>query len=153
MNRHNERHKAWQPDESTRKAFRDLPGGWYVFVAELLHSKVPSIRNTNYINDILVADSESLVGTTFAERQKMLSELFPGAVPSMARSHSVIDSNTWLARNYKGGFQTLFDSLTAAEDEGLVLKDPQATLNYCSRATANSGWQVKCQKPTKVLSF
>ena len=66
MSRHGPQapHKAWQPDAFTRAAFLDLPGkGWYVVGCELMHSKVSGLRNINYIDELLVADGEYLVGT------------------------------------------------------------------------------------------
>jgi hypothetical protein len=160
MTRHNEAHKAWTPDGKTHSAFRNLPGnGWYYFVAELMHNKVPGIRHINYINDILVADGESLVGTTFEERQKLLADLFGVEnVPAVDFTgepvgYVPIDANTWLAKNYTGNFLNLFQSLTRPEDEGLVLKDPKARLAFCSREDSNSAWQLKCRRPTKVNHF
>jgi hypothetical protein len=153
MNRHHEEHKAWVPTRASCAAFADLPGnGWYVFVAELLHSKVPGIRDTNYIFDILVADGEYLVSKTFMERQDILNGLFPDAIDETF-SHRVIDSNTWVAKLLTGNFEEIFEGLDAPEDEGLVLKNPKATLEFCSRQDANAGWQVKCRKTHKNFSF
>jgi hypothetical protein len=156
MTRHKTDHKLWSPDAITQHAFLDLHGGWYVFVAELLHSKVPGLRHTNYINDILVADGEHLTGTTFAERQALLAELFPNAVEHISGGYKVIDSNTWLAENFHSGFSALFETMTSRqqpEDEGLVLKNPNTKLAFCTTASSNSAWQVKCRKPTRNFSF
>lgn len=78
MSRHADAHKLWGPSEHTLEAFANLPGnGWYVFVAELLHSKVAGgVRDTNYINDVLVADGEYLVGTRFVDRRLLLALAF-----------------------------------------------------------------------------
>lgn len=160
MNRHKEAHRAWRPDGSTQKAFQSLQGGWYVFVAELLHSKVPGIRHINYINDILVADSESLVGVAYAARQERLRQIFPIRTNPERKApfgigYSVIDEHTWLADNYTPGdnYFELFKSLTDAADEGLVLKKPDAGLVICARPGSNTAWQVKVRRPTKVLHF
>lgn len=151
MSRHNDEHKLWAPGAHTAKPFKTLPGnGWYVFVAELMHSKVPGMRDINYINDILVADGEYLVGTTFAERQELLSKLFKLGGREHTLSHYVIDDHTWVARNYGGDFDDLFDRLDRPEYEGLVLKKPNAKLAICSRANANTSWQAKVRMPEKV---
>lgn len=151
MSRHKDEHKLWAPGPQTAKPFQSLPGdGWYVFVAELMHSKVPGIRDINYINDILVADGEYLVGTTFAQRQEMLEKLFKVHTLKKTVSHYVIDAHTWLARNYEDDFSELFASLKDAEHEGLVLKDPFAKLAMCTRQGSNTAWQVKCRMPEKV---
>ena len=137
-------------------AFLGLPGGWYVFTAELLHSKVPGLRNINYIHDILVTDSEHLTGTTFAERQALLSRLFPDAVEHVSGGYRVINPNTWLANNHTANFATMFKTISEKrnpEDEGLVLKNPTARLAFCLTATSNSAWQAKCRIPHKNYAF
>jgi hypothetical protein len=154
MNRHKEDHKLWSPTPASSAAFKKLPGkGWYVFVAELLHSKVTGgPRDTNYIFDVLVADGVYLVGKTFMERQAILAEIFPKA-KSETYSHRVIDNNTWVAKLLTGDFEATFEGLTAPEDEGLVLKNPKGKLELCSRQSANTLWQVKCRKAHKNFSF
>jgi hypothetical protein len=159
VNRHHGDHKLWQPIPQTHATFANLPGsGWYVFCAELMHSKVadPRLKNINYIHDVLVADGEYLVGTTFAQRQDMLASLFPDTVqPINGVGYRVIDPYTWLAINHApnpnrpGSFEKLFFSLTKPEDEGLVFKSPTAKLNFCHSETANDSWQWKVRRPTK----
>lgn len=148
--RHNIPHERWTASEHTVDAFRRLKGGWFVFIAELLHSKVRDVRDINYINDILVADSRFLTGTSFAERQALLATLFNAKrLPVAATgSHFVIDRHTWLARNHKTGFSGLFAGLSAPEDEGLVLKFPHAILASCRRPDLNASWMVKIRRPT-----
>lgn len=154
MSRHNDQHKAWQPTPAVMKRFADLPGkGWYVFVAELLHNKVPGIKNVNYIHDILVRDGEYLVGSTQAERQQILRDLFVKGDEERTYSHFILDEHTWLTIQYKAGFKKLFERLTADEDEGVVLKDPNAKLQICSRQNSNNGGMVKCRKPHKNFSW
>lgn len=151
MNRHAEQHKAWKPTEASSRAFRKLPGkGWWVFVAELMHSKVPGIKDTNFVHDVLVADGVYLIGKTMAERQAILDEVFPSGKD--CGSHVVIDENTWRAKNHTGGFRKLFAGLERPEHEGIVVKNPKAVLALCGRASSNAGWQVKCRKPHKNYS-
>lgn len=153
MNRHKEEHSAWTPTASSEHVFRNLDGGWYVFVAELLHNKVSGgPRNIHYIFDVLVADGEYLVGKTFIERQQILNELFPDTI-SETFSHRVIDDHTWVAKLIDEDFSGLFSNLSEAEDEGIVIKNPDAKLESCSRASANTAWQVKCRVPHKNFSF
>jgi hypothetical protein len=154
MSRHNDDHKLWAPSAHTSAPFKNLPGnGWYVFVAELMHSKVPGMRDINYIHDVLVANGEYLVGKTCAERQALLCILFEVSEKNMSLSHYVIDDHTWLVRNHTEDFSALFESLGKPEYEGLVLKNPEAKLERCSRETSNRGWQVKCRKPQKNYGF
>lgn len=149
MNRHAEDHKAWSPVTEKTQAIRDLPGdGWYVFVAELLHSKVPGIRDINYVFDMLVEDGEYLVGKTFVEREARLQALFPKAVGETF-SHRVIDEYLWIAKLIREDLFDLFHDLTAPEDEGIVLKDPDIPLKLCTRQTMNNPGMVKIRKPHK----
>lgn len=154
MNRHNEPHKLWAPTPASSAAFKGLPGqGWYVFVAELLHSKVKGgPRDTNYIFDVLVADGEYLVGKSFEERQAILDSIFPDSIGETV-SHRIINANTWVAKLHDEDFRDLFDGLSADEDEGIVIKDPAAKLALCSRELANQTWQVKIRKKHANYSF
>lgn len=153
MRRDRRPHRAWQPSEATRQAFLTLPGnGWFYFVAELLHSKVPGLRHINYLHDILVFDGEYLVGTTYAARQQLLLDLFHPTIRTLSDSHHVIDPYTWLAINHIGDPATIFASFTAPEDEGIVFKDPQAKLRHCSVPTANWRWQRKSRRSSKAYA-
>jgi hypothetical protein len=151
MSRHNSEHKLWSPSAHTVAPFKKLPGdGWYVFIAELMHSKVPGIRDINYIHDIVVADGKQLVGSTFAERQALLHDLFgnPVVTPETPITHFVLDDHTWLARNFTRGFPNLFERMhDKPESEGLVLKNPKGRLEMCAKQSSNQQWQVKCRKP------
>lgn len=154
MRRDRTEHKLWSPLPEAKRTFQHLPGnGWYVFTAELLHAKVPGLRHINFLHDVLVADGEYLIDTTFAERQELLAELFPETTPSIDGHYSIIDQYTWLATNHKRGFRKLFDSLTRPDDEGLVLKNPAAKLTLCSSENANSSWQWKCRKTHKNYKY
>lgn len=152
--RHHTDHKLWSPSEQSSAIFRNLPGnGWNVFVAELMHSKVPGLRDINYINDILVADGERLDGTTFSDRQEILRKLFLNGDEEETISHYVLDDNAWLAKNHTAGFSTLFSGIDKPEHEGLVLKNPKSVLLPCIKPTANAGWSVKLRRPTKNYAF
>lgn len=154
MSRHNDDHKAWTPTEKSSAAFAKLPGkGWYVFTTEVLNNKVPGIRDTHYIFDILVADGVYLIDTTFESRQEILRDLFLTGDEEETFSHYIINDNVWLAKIITEKFKTLFTGLTNPEDEGLVLKDPKAKLKLCSKPKDNSGWQVKCRAGHKNFGF
>lgn len=146
--RHNEPHKQWHPN--SMEAFKK-GNGWCVFVAELMNNKTKTVKNVNYINDILVYDGNYLVGTSFADRQRLLSNLFTPM--DECYSHYVIDNTTWLAKNYTAGFRALYDSLEGDGDEGLVFKQPDAVLAPCSSVSANSKWLAKVRKATKNYGF
>ncbi len=155
MSRHNDEHKLWVPTAKSSAAFQNLPGtGWYVFVAELMHSKVTTgAKDTNYIHDILVADGDQLIGVTFKERQQMLADLFLKGSEAETISHYVLDSNAWLAKNFTGDFEAFFAQNDTDEDEGIVLKNPRSQLAYCFKEGGNAKWQVKSRRPHKNYSF
>ena len=169
-----EDHKLWSPTPNSSKIFQELPGkNWFVFTAELLHSKTPKIKDTNYIFDILVNDGVYLTGTTFLERQKMLHELFMQRdIQEETHSHWCIDRNTWLAKTYYAGavnpiyeahgllhcdsFVKFFKELEKAngdDDEGLVMKKPDVKMMACYKKDANSFWQIKCRRASNKYSF
>lgn len=145
LSRHLEPHKAWKPTDEARATYEALPGkGWYVVCTELLHSKVPGIRDVQYVHDVLVADGEWLLGETYAQRYARLLTLFLRDRVDEEDSHWVLPNGIWLAKNRKADFRTMFLSLTRPEDEGLVLKDPRAPL-----VPGAGRWSVKCRVPHK----
>ena len=146
-------HKMWSPKPEHVKFFQGFDS-WNVFVAELMHSKTPTIKDQLYIFDQIVHNGVQLVGKTFAERQALLRErwlhLNAGFAPErdQLRVHQYVS----LAKNFKGGFGKLFDTLGPG-DEGLVLKNPNAPLNACFKHDSNWGWQVKSRIPHKNYGF
>lgn len=151
--RHKEAHKNWTCDQQTIQPILDVSKGWTVFVTEVLHSKVPGIRDTQYIFDILVYDGNFLFGKTFAERQALISNLFEKAYIGETISHYIVSDNIWVAKNHTSGFKEMFDNISNPEDEGLVLKNPKAKLDLCNKQSSNNGWQLKCRKIHKNYSF
>jgi hypothetical protein len=142
-------HRMWQPKADHIKFFAGSKN-WNVFTAELLHSKVTGgPKDELYIFDQLVYDGEYLIGSTFAERQQLLNEEFSGDDEG---DQIRIDKRVTLAKCINTGFEERFAHLKP-EDEGLVLKDPRATLARCSKMNSNAGWQAKCRIPHKNYSF
>ncbi len=152
--RHNDNHKMWKPQPEHYEFFKELSGGeWCVFEAELLHNKGNTVKNTLYIFDILVWKGEYLVGTTFAQRQELLQEIFAGKLQDTHDDHWVISEKFWLAKPVTSDFLKRWEALTHDEDEGIVLKNPTAKLKLCNKPSANSGWQVKCRRLHKNFGF
>ncbi len=147
LNRTGGPHKAWKWSDESAEAFRMLPkDGWYVFCAELLHSKGPFIKDTNYIHDVLVYQGQYLIGQPYLKRFPLLRKIFKRSEPH--DRYSIINKNTWLANIVHGGFLSLFDSLKGELEEGVVCKDPHAELDL-----ANTSWQIKCRKRTKNFDW
>jgi len=147
--RHNDDHKLWTPKDDHIKFFQGREQ-WNVYVAELLHSKVTGgPRDELYIFDQLVSDGQFLRGTTFNERYQALKARFGGESED---DQFRIAKRITLAKCFKSGFVKMFDNLKK-EDEGLVLKDPNAQLQTCMKQTDNAGWQVKCRIAQANYSF
>jgi hypothetical protein len=147
--RHNDDHKMWSPQKEHNKFFGGRKG-WNVYGAELLHSKVTNgPKNELYIFDILVSDGEYLTGETFAARQTLLHARWNGKHEG---DQVRITPQITVATCDDTGFLDRFQSLKP-EDEGLVLKDPNAKLKPCFKADSNSSWMVKCRIPHKNYSF
>lgn len=149
-------HKMWTPKKEHVNFFAGRSSKWNVYVGELLHSKTPHIKDDLYIFDQIVRDGVQLVGTTFTDRQAALREYFAKEIAEHAadkrRDQIRLHRHFCLAKNFKAGFDKLFDTLQP-EDEGLVLKKPDAALEACFRVTANSVWQCKTRIPSKNYSF
>lgn len=143
--RHGSDHKMWIPPEGMFDPFYSLPNRWYYFCFELLHSKTKHIKNTMYLHDILVSNNNYLLGITYEARHNLLQRLFR-KVQDVTSQYMMITDNIWIANNYNLGFENLFHSLHASEDEGLVLKNPAAELSLCTKEDSNSHWMIKCRK-------
>lgn len=142
-------HRMWTP-EGDHNAFFAGSKDWNVYVAELLHSKVKGgPKNELYIFDQVVRNGEQLVGSTFGERQSMLHSKFTGTDEG---DQVRIAPRITLAKCFDEGFADVFENLKD-EDEGLVLKNPEAVLKPCFKLDSNSTWQVKCRIPMKNYSF
>lgn len=155
MSRHATAHKAWRCPEWLSLAIAQyFPRKvWTMAVAELLHSKTPTIKDTLYFHDIIVAHSMHLIGSTFEERQAILDGYLP-MEGAEAQSHWVLQAGIWRAKNIPTGHADAFLGIrNASIDEGLVLKDPKGKLRWCNKADANNSWQVKCRYPTKNYQF
>lgn len=142
-------HRLWKPEGDHNAFFADRKD-WNVYCAELLHSKVAGgPKNELYIFDILVSDGEELTGTTFADRQVILHDRFTGRDEG---DQVRIAPRITMAKCFDDAFAKRFQHLKP-EDEGLVLKDPNAVLKPCFKIDSNSAWQVKCRVPHKNYSF
>lgn len=146
--RHNEDHKAWSASAEIVEFFRAHQGS--VFVAELLHSKVPGIRDQLYIFDIIVKDGVQLADTAFEDRQKILRSIWRG---TEERDCFRVHPNVTVAKTFTySQFDVMWSNLQL-EDEGFVLKRLSGKLSNCLRQNCDQTWQVKCRKPTKNYSF
>lgn len=152
--RHGSRQKMWKgPNKDMTSGLRErLPIGYSAIVGETLHSKVPGIRDVFYIFDIVAVQGQLLLGKTFRDRQKIIRDVFKGGKDY--QTHRDIGGGIWVAKNFIAGFSALYSKIIVnPEDEGLVVKHPDARLANMFKEGMNSSWQAKCRKPTKNYSF
>ena len=121
--RHDDDHKAWAPQPEHAIFFKGREQ-WNVYVAELLHSKTANVKNHLYLFDILVSDGEDLSGTSFADRQAILLGRYPGN-GGAGLGATRVTRQVSRATCYTRDFERVWSEL-AAEDEGIVFKDPAA---------------------------
>jgi hypothetical protein len=138
--------------------FRGEPGKWMVLNGEYLNkSKQDENRQTfNHklvIFDILVYNSDYLVGKTFQERINLLDELYGQKDSEKSYLYS-ISNNVYRVKSFESGFKSLYDQLTPIDMvEGLVLKRKNARLEIGNTENNNIKSQLKARKPTKLYKF
>lgn len=108
--------------------------------------------------DILVHESRYLVGTTYRERYALLKKVAgdPGRFETRT-GHKLglrIHGSLWMAPLYRSRFEERFTELARLEEiEGLVLKNPNGTLERAVRQENNGDWQIRVRKPTAIYPF
>jgi len=136
--RHNEANKQWTPTREIIEFFAKFPSS--VFIAELLHNKTKTVKDKMYVFDVVKFAGKELQGSTLADRLRLLFNI--------EASEQVLISEVIFEN-----FRDVFNNLSSEEDEGLVLKNPDAKLQSCVKNGLNAGWQVKCRKTTKNYGF
>lgn len=148
LNRHGEPHKAWEMGKENEAFFSAFAARAPVFCAEILHSKVPGIRDTIYVHDLISLDNKSLIGTTYQERYHHLLDLMWEPKAAETFCYYLVRSKIWLARNIYKDFLSTFKGLSSPEDEGVVVKKTSARWY-----PGKNSWCVKARRPNKNLSF
>ena len=129
-------------------------GEWSVFDSELLHLKDKHIKNTIYIFDMLVRDGKFLLNTTYSERHEMLREITGADSVDSDGMATKLTEHVWVADSMGPDLWEDKWSLTnISYVEGFVLKKADAKLAPCVVPKNNSGWQIRCRKPTKNYGF
>lgn len=132
--------------------------GWMVINGEYLNKSKKDENNQTFnhkliIFDILVYNSQYLVGKTFGERIELLDELF-GTKDSEKEYLFGISQNVYRVKSYQKDFKQIFDKFTPIDVvEGVVLKRKNARLELGSTELNNSKSQLKSRKPTKNYKF
>jgi hypothetical protein len=136
----------------------NLNGNWIVLNAEYLN-KSKKDENGEIFNhklvifDILVYDSNYLIGKTFKERVDILDRVYGKSSSDKDYLYSVSD-NIYRVKSYDSGFKNIFDNYTEIDlIEGLVIKRKNSRLEAASGEKNNWRGQLKCRKPTKLYKY
>lgn len=129
--------------------------GWMVLNGEYLNkskkNEVGETFNNKFcIFDILVFESNYLVGKTFQQRIDLLDSFY-GKPENYI---SPISQNVFRIKSYYSDFENLYNSLVGIDMvEGLVLKRKSAKLEVGSTENNNTKSQIKVRKPTKNYKY
>jgi ATP-dependent DNA ligase len=105
------------------------------------------------IFDILVYDSNYLVGSTFETRVKLLDELYGNKQCDKEYLYN-ISENVYRVRTYTKNFKNLFNNLIKiGMYEGLVFKRMSGKLEMGLRELNTSSSQFKIRKPTRNYKY
>ena len=162
-NRHREQHKSFQINSNMENALKDISarckrGKIYVFDGELMHSKTRGLKNRIILWDILVHESNYLIGTTYAHRYSILNDFFNNPKKfEQTTGHKIaleINTHVWLAEIFKKNLKERFKELISLDEiEGIVLKNPTGLLEFGFKESNNGNWLIRVRKPHKNYEF
>lgn len=131
----------------------NLNGQWLVLNGETLNKSKKDENELTFnqkfvLFDILVYDSEYLVGKTFQERIYLLDDIY-GKRNSDKEYLYGISENIYRVKSYDSGFRDLYQKYTKIDlIEGLVLKRKLSKLELATGEKNNWRSQLKCRKST-----
>jgi hypothetical protein len=153
MGRHKQRLSNFNLDTTEIKNLYKGNGEWIAINGEYLNknkmdeSKTP-FNHKFVIFDILVYNSDYLIGKTFKDRIEILDNLY-GKIESEKEYLYKVSENIYRVKSYDTGFKKIFDDLTPIDMvEGIVLKKSNAKLEIGSVENNNSRSQIKSRKKT-----
>jgi len=162
MGRHNQFLTNFQisKDEIIENLYKplNLKGNWLVLNGETLNKSKLDERGVTFnqkiiLFDILVFDSDYLVGKTFQERIHLLDSIYGQKSSSKEYLHG-ISENIFRVKSHDSGFKNLFDNYTKIDlVEGLVLKRKNSKLELATGEKNNWRSQIKCRKPEKNYKY
>lgn len=136
----------------------NLNGNWIVLNGETLNKSKMDERGVTFnqkfiLFDILVFDSNYLVGKSFQERIDLLDSMYGKKVSSKEYLYGISD-NIFRVKSHDSGFKDLFDTYTKIDlIEGLVLKRKNSRLEVATGEKNNWRSQLKCRKKTKNYKY
>jgi ATP-dependent DNA ligase len=159
MNRHGQKLTNFKiRDNEILNLHKSGLGKWTVVNGEYMNKGRVDEKKINFndkfiIFDILVFDSEYLVGETFANRIELVNNTFPSHKID-SQTYSLFSENIGIVKSYESGFSNLFENLSKIDMiEGLVMKRKTAKLEIGNTETNNTKSQLKCRKPTKNYKY
>jgi ATP-dependent DNA ligase len=174
-NRHGEKIRSYNPPEWLTEQIKLTtttlglePEGYHLLDGGLLDNKHQAIKDTIVIWDILVNNSQHLLGTTYQDRHNSLTRPISTVETYWYNSthHEPLDigiklaDNIILARTYTAAdYDNIWDMVGTANKpflaagkgpvlEGVVLKDPTGVLQMGYKQKNNSDWMVKSRVET-----
>jgi len=131
--------------------------GWMVLCGEYMNKGQKDEEGKPWTNnfvifDILVYNSDHMIGKTFEERFELLKELYPD---NLAKKYiHQISLNCYRVDSIRTQFNEVYDNITQYQMyEGLVLKFAKGKLENGITVNNNTRTQIKCRKSTKNYAF
>lgn len=160
MNRHHQRLTNFRiSKEEILSLYKPEFTGWLVLNGEYLNKSKTDETGTVFNNkfiifDILVYNSEYLVGKKFQERIDLLDELYSCNDSEKWYLWSISES-VFRVKSFHNNFETTFSNLTKNNNlvEGIVMKRKNARLELGTTENNNSRSQIKSRVPTKNYKF
>lgn len=172
-NRHGERHRDYTAPITLLEELQQIgetlgltPDNHHLLDGGILDKKHPHVKNTAAIWDILVENSKSLAGTTYAQRYERLQALggdrknFLAGNTSLHVGHSPtpntiipqnIEPKDWLT--YWQEILKLNTNFDQPLIEGYVFKDPNGILTTGLRQANNHDWLARSRVTTGRHQF
>ena len=159
MNRHKQILTGFKlSKEEVNSVLEPKDGLWTVVNGEYLNKNKldesgQPFNHKLVIFDVLVLNSEYLVGSTFSERIDLMDFIY-GTKESEKDYLYSSSENIYRVKSFDKGFKGIYDNLTKIDlIEGLVLKRKNAKLELGITEGNNSKSQLKARKPTKNYRY
>jgi len=156
-NRHNQRLTNF--NLSKEELLRLYSGsGWMVINGEYLNKSKKDETGETFnhkliIFDILVHNSNYLLGSSFQERVNLLDSLYGKNDSDKSYLYSV-GENVYRVKSFEKGFKEAFDTLTKIDMiEGFVMKRRNGKLEIGNTENNNSNSQIKFRKATRNYKY
>jgi ATP-dependent DNA ligase len=157
MNRHNQPLSNFKIKSEVESLLSKMDGHSVINGEYLNKGKLDQFGNRFVdklvIFDILVKESQYLIGSTVQERVNIMNESFN---PQESKWEYIdqVSENIFMVKSYTDGFSDLFDKVTKIDMmEGLVLKRKSAKLEMGTTEDNNSKWMIKSRKPHKNYKY